>query len=135
VKEARAVAANARTAARKTAARTQSRPRVPEPDVTEAQAQEIEAEGHYVTVELSGEELRIIPPAAWRLSYQRLLNAGQVDAFIERVLHPDDVDLFMELDCTSEEFQKFIADAGEQAGESLGKSPARSRSGRSTRRR
>ncbi|MEU3613531.1 hypothetical protein ABZ725_14605 [Streptomyces sp. NPDC006872] len=129
------MAANPRPAARKTAARAQSRPRVPEPDVTEAEAQEIEAEGHYVTVELCGEDLRIIPPAAWRLSYQRLLNAGQVDAFIERVLHPDDVDLFVELDCTGAEFQQFIVDAGEQGGESLGKSPARSRSGKTMRRR
>jgi hypothetical protein len=129
------VAANPRTAARKTAARAQSRPRSQEPEVSEAEAQEIEAEGHYVTVELRGEDLRIVPPAAWRLSYQRLLNTGQVDAFIERVLHPDDVEVFFELDCTSAEFQQFIADAGDQAGESLGKSPARSRSGRSTRNR
>lgn len=127
----------------RTAARAASRPatsrRVPEPEVDEqptaADAQEIEAEGHYVTAELCGEELRIMPPSGWRLSLQRMLNQGQIDAFAERVLHPDDVDLFFELDPTAAEFQQFIADAGDQSGEPLGKSGGPSRSGRPTRRR
>ena len=132
------MAANPRTARKTTPSRTPAaRARVAEPaeQVTAADAQEIESEGHYVTAELCGEELRIIPPAAWRLSLQRLLTAGQVDTFAEKVLHPDDVDLFFELDPTAGEFQEFIADAGAQAGESLGKSSGPSRSGRPTRRR
>ena len=133
------MAANARTAARKsTASRTPAaRPRVAKPaeEVTAADAQEIEAEGHYVTSDLCGEELRIIPPSAWRLSMQRLVAAGQIDAFAEKVLHPDDIDLFFDLDPTAGEFQDFIADAGAQAGESLGKSSGPSRSGSRTRRR
>lgn len=137
--------ANTSSTSRKprTAARAASRPattrRPAEVDVDEqptaADAQEIEAEGHYVTAELCGEELRIIPPSGWRLSLQRLLNQGQIDVFAERVLHPEDVDLFFELDPTAGEFQQFIADAGDQSGESLGKSVAPSRSGRPTRRR
>jgi len=129
----------------RTAARAASRPattRRPEPDVEPdedvevpaSEAQEIEAEG-YVTAELCGEEVRIVPPAAWRLSWQRMLTQGLIDAFAERVLHPDDFDFFIEIDPTAQEFQEFVADAGERAGESLGKSAVRSRSGRPTRRR
>lgn len=134
------MAANPRTAARTTAsnrAKPPARPRVQNPadNVTDADAQEIEAEGHYVTAEMCGEELRIMPPGGWRLSFQRLLNAGQIDAFAEQVLHSDDYDLFLELDPTADEFQQFIADAAQQSGESLGKSSGPSRSGRPTRRR
>ncbi|MPY47164.1 hypothetical protein [Streptomyces acidicola] len=115
--------------------------RAPEPepeereDVTEAEAQEIEAEGHYVTAELCGEEVRIVPPSGWRLSWQRMLTQGLLDAFAEKVLHPDDFDFFIEIDPTAQEFQDFVQEAGERAGESLGKSGAPSRSGRPTRRR
>jgi hypothetical protein len=106
-----------------------------EPGVSEAEAQEIEAEGHYVTAALCGEDVRVIPPSAWRLSWQRLLSAGEIDAFADKVLHPDDVELLDEIDPTAEEFGQFIADAGQRAGESLGKSSGRSRSGRRTPRR
>lgn len=131
------MAANARTTARKTAARTQSRPRVQEtePEVTEAEAQEIEADGHYVTALLCGEEVRVIPPGAWRQSWQRQLNAGQIDAFAEKVFHPDDIDQYYDLDPTNEEFGEFVGDAAAQAGESLGKSRGPAPSSRSTRRR
>jgi hypothetical protein len=130
----------------RTAARAASRPATTrhavEPDVEEtedvevssADAQEIEAEG-YVTAELCGEEVRIVPPAAWRISWQRMLMQGLLDQFAEKVLHPDDVEFFMELDPTVQEFQEFVADASERSGEPLGKSRARSRSGGSTRRR
>lgn len=104
-------------------------------EVTAAGAQEIEAEGHYVTADLCGEEVRIVPPSAWRISWQRMLTQGLIDGFAEKVLHPDDFDFFIELDPTAQEFQDFVTDAGEQSGEPLGKSGARSRSGRPTRRR
>lgn len=130
----------------RTAARAASRPattRRAEPDVepdeetevSAGDAQEIEAEGHYVTAELCGEEVRVVPPAAWRVSWQRMLTQGLIFEFAEKILHPDDYDFFEELDPTAVEFQEFVADAGERAGESLGKSAARSRSGRPTRRR
>lgn len=130
----------------RTAARAASRPattrRPVEPDVepddvqvAEAEAQEIEAEGHYVTAELCGDEVQVIPPSAWRLSWQNLLAQGQLYAFAEKVLHPDDYDFFVEVDPTNAEFEAFVADAGEQAGEPLGKSRPRSRSGKPTRRR
>jgi len=127
----------------RTAARAASRPatarRTPEPDVepevTAAAAQEIEAEGHYVTALLCGEEVRIVPPSVWRVSWQRMLTQGLIFEFAEKILHPEDFEFFEELDPTAEEFQSFVMDAGEQAGESLGKSEGRSRSGRPTRRR
>lgn len=129
----------------RTAARPATRPATtrrapeiePEPDeqdVTAADAQEIESEGHYVTADLCGEDVRIVPPAAWRLSWQRMLTQGMIDGFAQKVLHPDDFDFFIEVDPTNEEFQNFIAEAGERSGESLGKSGGPSRSGRRTQR-
>ncbi|GGV45591.1 hypothetical protein [Streptomyces spectabilis] len=101
-----------------------------EPEVTAFEAQEIEAEGHYVTALLCGEEVRIVPPDAWRMSWHRMLTQGYIDTFARKVLHPDDFDFFIEIDPTNEEFQNFIADAGDRSGEGLGKSVAPSRSGR-----
>lgn len=106
-----------------------------EPDVSAADAQELEAEGHYVTALLCGEEVRVVPPAAWRVSWQRMLTQGLIFEFAQKVLHPDDYDFFEELDPTAQEFQDFVTDAGERAGESLGKSKRPSRSGGPTRRR
>lgn len=106
-----------------------------EPDVSAADAQELEAEGHYVTALLCGEEVRVVPPAAWRVSWQRMLTQGLIFEFAQKVLHPDDYDFFEELDPTAQEFQDFVTDAGERAGESLGKSRGPSRSGGPTRRR
>ncbi|HEY6115616.1 MAG TPA: hypothetical protein VI172_06625 [Candidatus Dormibacteraeota bacterium] len=133
--EARAMAANARTAARKTAARTQSRPRITEPEVASDEAQEAEADGQYVTAELCGEDVQIIPPAGWRTSWQRMLNAGNLDGFAEKVFHPDDYDRYLELDPTIVEFLEFTQDAAERSGESLGKSSGPAPSSRRTRRR
>jgi hypothetical protein len=113
----------------------QAEPDVEEPEVSAADAQEIEAEGHYVTGMLCGEEVRIIPPGAWRQSWQRLLNSNQVGAFMEIVLHPDDYELFVELDPTNGEVGELINEAAERAGESLGKSSGPALSSRRTRRR
>ena len=104
-------------------------------EATAAEAQEIEAEGHYVTASLAGEPVRIIPPGAWRQSWQRSLAAGQFDVFAEHVIHPDDLDRYDEIDPTNDEFGLFIEDASRLAGESLGKSRGPGRSSRHTRRR
>lgn len=106
-----------------------------EPDVSESEAQEIEAVNKHVTGQLCGEDVRIIPPGAWRQSWQRLLNNGQIDAFAQIVLHPDDYELFVELDPTNDEFGELITDAAERSGESLGKSSGPAASSRRTRRR
>ncbi|WP_329215294.1 hypothetical protein OG352_06530 [Streptomyces sp. NBC_01485] len=130
----------------RTAARAASRPpvarraaeveEVDEPDMTEAEAQEIEAEvGHYVTTELCGEEVQVIPPSAWRSSWQRMLNQGNLDGFAEKVLHPDDYELYLELDPTIVEFMEFAQEAASLVGESLGKSSGPAPSSRRTRRR
>jgi len=130
----------------RTAARAASRPatrRAAEPDVepetddievSAAEAQEIEADG-YVTAELCGEEVQVIPPSMWRASWQRALNQGQIDFFAEKILHPDDYEFYLEVDPTMEDWLTFVEDASSKAGESLGKSRARSRSGGRTRRR
>lgn len=133
----------------RTAARAASQPattrRAPEPDVDDvevsaADAQEIEAEGHYVTAVLVGaddaeEEVRIIPPGAWRQSWQRLLNGGQVDAFAKIVLHSEDYDVYVDLDPTNEQFGEMVGEAAERAGESQGNSRGPAPSSRRTRRR
>ncbi|OQQ12958.1 hypothetical protein B0675_39750 [Streptomyces sp. M41(2017)] len=108
---------------------------VDEPDVTEAEAQEIEADGHYVTTDLCGEEVQVIPPSAWRSSWQRMLNQGNLDGFAQAVLHPDDYELYLELDPTIVEFMEFSQGAAALAGESLGKSSGPAPSSRRTRRR
>ncbi|WP_121703349.1 hypothetical protein [Streptomyces sp. E5N298] len=130
----------------RTAARAASRPatgRAAEPDVepeaedvevSAAEAQEIEAEG-YVTAELCGEEVQVVPPSMWRASWQRALNQGQIDIFAEKILHPDDYDYYLDADPTMDEWVAFVEDASARSGESLGKSGGRSRSGRPTRRR
>lgn len=100
-----------------------------------AEAQEIEAEGHYVTALLAGEEIRIVPPGAWRQSWQTALSNAQFDFFAEKVIHPDDLDLYFDIDPTNEEFEAFVTDAAGQAGESLGKSRGRAGRSRRTRRR
>ena len=130
----------------RTAARSASRPATtraavePEDDfeefdVTEAEAQEIEAVSRHVAADLCGEEVRIIPPGAWKQSWQRLLNSGQVEAFAKIVLHPDDYELYEEIDPTNDEFGEFVGEAARLAGESLGKSSGPATSSRRTRRR
>lgn len=104
-------------------------------NATPAQAQEIEANGHYVTADLCGEPVRIIPPGAWRQSWMRLLNAGQIDDFAGNVIHPDDLDLYDEIDPTNNEFGEFVGEAATRSGESLGKSRGPAPSSRRTRRR
>lgn len=124
----------AQAAARPAASRRKAEPDE-EPEVTAAEAQEIEAGGHYVTGLLCGEEVRIIPPGAWRQSWQELLNSGQIRAFMEIVLSPDDFELFVELDPTNNEVGELINDAAQRAGESLGNSRGPAPSSRRTRRR
>lgn len=130
------MATNPRTTARKSAPRAQSRARVEEPEeVTEAEAQEAEAEGHYMTATLCDEEVQIIPPSAWRSSWQRMLNQGDLDGFAQKIFHPDDYELYLELDPTIVEFLEFTQDAATRSGESLGKSNGPAPSSRRTRRR
>ena len=62
-------------------------------EVTPADAQEIEATGHYVTAPLCGKDMEIVPPGAWRQSWQRKLKAGDM----ERVLR-ENVELRRRLD-------------------------------------
>ncbi|MGV9352281.1 hypothetical protein [Streptomyces misionensis] len=128
----------------RTAARAVSRPSGPrgtserhveEPGLSEAEAQEVEADGQYVTAELCGEEVQIVPPAVWRTSWSRMLNQGNLDGFAQAVLHPDDYELYLELDPTITEFLAFTEDAGQRSGESLGKSHGPAPSSRRTRRR
>lgn len=100
-----------------------------------AEAQEVEAEGHYITAILCGEEVQVVPPTAWRASWQRLLRQGMIDEFAEKVFHPDDYELYVELDPTMQEWAEFTQDAGERSGESPGNSRGPATSPRRTRRR
>lgn len=106
-----------------------------EPDAAEAQELEADTEGHYVTAALAGEPIRIIPPGAWRQSWQAKLARGQFNAFAEEVVHPDDLDIYFDIDPTNDEFEQFVTDAANLSGESLGKSRGPSRSSRRTRKR
>ncbi|NWF25232.1 hypothetical protein HW130_02965 [Streptomyces sp. PKU-EA00015] len=104
-------------------------------DVTPAEAQEIEATGHYVTVQLAGKDVESVPAGAWRQSTMRKLRTGDMDAFLEDVLSPDSYDLYLDLDPTNDEINTFIETASEASGETVGKSSGPKASSRSTRRR
>ena len=106
-----------------------------------AKAQEVEAEGdEYLTVPLAGfdgvtKDVRVLPSTRWRASALRALNSGNTDGFMERVLHEDDYDIYVDLDPDTEKIGDFAAKVADSSGEALGKSSGPSRSGRSTRRR
>ncbi|MEU8829328.1 hypothetical protein [Streptomyces sp900116325] len=102
--------------------------------VTAAEAQEIEANGHYLTTRLGEKDVEFVPSGAWRQSTMRSLRVGNMDAFMEDVLSPDSYELYLELDPTNEEINDFIEAASEAAGEPLGKSGGPNRSRKSTRR-
>ncbi|MCX5176710.1 hypothetical protein [Streptomyces virginiae] len=98
-------------------------------------AQESEAVGHYVVTPLLGEDIRVIPPGAWRQSWQRQLAQGMTDLFAEKVIHPDDLEIYQDIDPTNDEFGHFVSEAARLSGESLGKSRGPGTSSRRTRRR
>lgn len=108
---------------------------VDEVDVSPADAQALEAEDDYITAELCGEEIQVVPPSRWRASWASLLSRGDLAGFVERAVHPDDVDLFWEIDPTNEEFGHFIGEVTRLAGEPQGNSRGRRASSRPTRRR
>lgn len=125
-----------RAAEARPATRQAAEPDMDEAEVTAAEAQEAEAEeGHYITAELAGEEVQVVPASAWRSSWQRMLNQGNIDGFAEKVLHPDDYAFYLELDPTIVEFMDFTQDVSSRVGESLGKSSGPAPSSRRTRRR
>jgi hypothetical protein len=104
-------------------------------EVTPAETQEIEATGHYVTAPLCGKDMEVVPPGAWRQSWQRKLKAGDMDAFLEEVLSPASYDLYLDLDPTNDEIGEFLNDAGEASGEPVGKSSGPKGSTKGTRKR
>lgn len=126
---------------RASARTTATRPPRPKPESdfdaepTPADAQEAEALGHFITVALAGEEVRVVPAPAWRVSSQRALRAGDLDGFMEGVLHEDDYELYVDIDPTQDEFAEFVEACHAASGESQGKSRGSSKSSRRTRRR
>lgn len=134
--------ARTRTATRPTRAPREVAPVEVEPEddfddeeVDAADAQEVEAEGHYVTAMLADEEIRVVPPGAWKQSWQTALSNANFTFFAEKVVHPDDLDLYFDIDPTNDEFEQFVSEAAKRGGESLGKSRGPVRSSRRTRRR
>lgn len=134
------------TAARSRAKTTRDVPldRQDEPDVDDAydgedlepaaREQRAEATGRHITVDLCGEEIRVIPAGAWRVSSQRKLTRGDLDGFMQSVLHEDDYDLYVDLDPTADEFNDFVVAAQEASG-GQGKSHGPRPSSRPTRKR
>ncbi|MFG3046221.1 hypothetical protein ACGFZR_14995 [Streptomyces sp. NPDC048241] len=121
----------------RSAARSASRPtnRAEEPEVTAADAQEIEADGDYITVTLDDEPIRVLSATLWRTSWVQQVNLGDFVGFAANVVHPDDLELFQEIDPTIPDFQQFTQDAQELSGEPVGKSRGPNRSSRRTQRR
>ncbi|MER7908309.1 hypothetical protein [Streptomyces sp. NPDC096068] len=104
-------------------------------EVPPAEAQEIEASGHYVNAPLCGKQLEVVPAGAWRQSAMRKLRVGEMDGFLEDVLSPDSYELYLELDPTNDDLNTFMEEVSSGSGESVGKSSGRGASSRSTRKR
>lgn len=104
-------------------------------ELPEHAKQELEALGDYVVVPLPNStiEVRVLPQIKWRMSVMRLLNEGNLDGWAEAVIHPDDLDEFIDADLDMGEFSDFSEEAARRSGDSLGKSSKRSRSSRGTR--
>ncbi|MFD9150592.1 hypothetical protein [Streptomyces diastaticus] len=105
-----------------------------------AEAQEIEVDAEFVTVPLAGydgvsKDVRARLATRWRASALRALNSGDMDAFMELVLHEDDYETYEELDPDMEAITHFANAVGEASGEALGKSSGPRPSSRSTRKR
>lgn len=126
---------SAARAASRPATQTAAEEQLDEPEVSAAEAQEIEADGDYVTVSLVGEPIRVLSASFWRTSWVRQINMGDFVGFAEKAVHPDDLDLFEEIDPTIAEFLQFTTDAQELSGEPAGKSRGPAPSSRRTRRR
>lgn len=104
--------------------------------LTPAQAQEAEALGGYIKVEaIDGMSVRVRPQKQWRMSHLRALNEGDFDTWAAGVIHPDDVEDFMDADLTLAEFEDFAARTADKTGDGLGKSGRRSKSSKSKRKR
>lgn len=104
-------------------------------DLSASEKQELEAAGAYIDVDVADITVRVKPQGDWRLSDMRQLNVGDLDAWAEGVIHPDDIEEFFEADITVDEFKQFADDASRRTGDGLGKSSPRSRSSRSRRKR
>jgi hypothetical protein len=107
-------------------------------EAARAQEMEVDTEGEYLTVPLAGfdgvtKDVRVLPASRWRASAIRALNSGNIDGFMEIVLHEDDYEIFEELDPTTDGIGKFAEEASRRSGEALGKSSGRIRSGNGTR--
>lgn len=110
-------------------------------ETTPAEAQEAEAtQSPYLTVTMDGydgaaKELRALPATRWRASALRALNSGDMDTFMQRVLHEDDYSLYEDLDPDTEQIGAFAERVSAAAGEALGKSSGPRGSSRSMRKR
>lgn len=111
------------------------------PKTAAAAAQEAEAEldlrDPYIPVPLSGydgvtKDVRTLPAGQWRASALRALGAGDMDTFMEKVLHEDDVEIYEDLDPDMDAIGRFAEAAARAGGEDLGKSGGPRRSSRST---
>ncbi|WP_372344753.1 hypothetical protein [Streptomyces sp. KL116D] len=108
-------------------------------DAARAQEQEAEAGDDYVTVPLAGydgvtKDVRTLPANRWRASAMRALRQGDVDGFMDLILHEDDYGIYEDLDPDQDAIGHFAEAAARATGDDLGKSSGRSRSGSSTRR-
>ncbi|MEU3986183.1 hypothetical protein AB0F77_40010 [Streptomyces sp. NPDC026672] len=102
---------------------------------TPAESQETEATEEYATATLADQELRVKTVGEWRPSYMRALRQSDFDTWAAGVLHPDDLDTFIDADATFTEINNFVAEAAEAAGEPVGKRSGRAASSTRTRKR
>ncbi|MEU0937572.1 hypothetical protein [Embleya sp. NPDC005971] len=103
-----------------------------------ALAQEVEALNPtgYLRTELAGtvdgetvvHEVVALMPGKWKASTMRVLQQGDMDAFMAAILTPDSLDAYFDLDPDQDQIGDFMADLSAKAGESVGKSGGRRKS-------
>lgn len=76
---------------------------------TAAQRRKAEQGGVYRSVELNGYDIRFTHPKSWRASAMDLLNAGNMNGWASKVVHPEDVAKFKEADPNGGELGEAIA--------------------------
>ncbi|WP_435246333.1 hypothetical protein [Streptomyces sp. NRRL F-5630] len=101
---------------------------------TAAEAQEADATGHYISAELCGETVEMVPGGAWRQSAMRALRDGDFDRFFESVMSPASYERYLDLDPTNDEVAELMETAG-ASGEAAGKTSGPRQSPRPTRKR
>lgn len=69
-----------------------------------------ESAGKWFAAEVGGHTVRVSNPKTWRASTMAQVNRGDILGFAQKVMHPDDYQVFVDVDPTLEETGALVAD-------------------------